>query len=43
MIIICCLMKTPMVCSLSMLRYCDMGGLEEGEGLHRTVDTELHL
>lgn len=29
-------MKTPMVCSLSMLRYYDMGGLEEDKGQNST-------
>lgn len=43
MTIICCFAKTPVVCSLSMLRYHDMGGLEEDEGLHRMVDAELTL
>lgn len=43
MIIVCCFMKMPVVCSLSMFRYHDMGGLEEDEGLHRTVDAEFHF
>lgn len=43
MIIICCFMKMLVVCSLSTLRYHDMGGLEEDEGLHRMVGAELHL
>lgn len=36
-------MKMPVVRSLSMFRYHDMGGLEEDEGLHRTVDAEFHF
>lgn len=36
-------MYTPVVCSLSTLRYHDIGGLEGDEGLHRTVDAEFHL